>query len=123
MFDRDTHQSRIFLSTLAIHVLNLHDRNVSTHAPQYERLLEDTLDLAGIPNSHKFEQFNLNSAIMRTHLMLAMYMIHEFAHAFRGAYYNAPHSPWKHYKEPWVSGDVNNEMGYALVRHVLGETP
>lgn len=88
-------------------------------------MLEDTLDLAGIPDSHKFESFDLNSAITRTYFQLAMTMIHEFAHAFNRAYYNEPYflfaSPKEH-KEPWVAGSLNNEMGYSLVKHVLGET-
>lgn len=89
-------------------------------------MLEDTLDLAGVPESHKFGDFDLNSAIMRTYLLLANTLIHEFAHVFSGAYYNEPY--WlfagrEDYKEPWVAGNRNNEMGYSLVKHVLDENP
>ncbi|KAG9555021.1 hypothetical protein KCU71_g11538, partial [Aureobasidium melanogenum] len=121
-----THQSQIHLSKFTLELLRLFDQHVSTESQEYKKKLEDTLDFAGIPDSHKFEHFDLYSAIMRTYLLMANNMIHEFAHAFSSAYYNNP--DWlfaggQAHKEPWVAGNYNNEMGYSLVKHVLGENP
>ncbi|KAH0003978.1 hypothetical protein KCU78_g13620, partial [Aureobasidium melanogenum] len=102
-----THQSQIRLSKFTLKILN-------------------TLDSAGIPDSRRFEQFDLHPAIMRTYLMLASTMIHEFVYAFSGVYYDDP--DWlfagrQEYKEPWVAGNHNNEMEFSLAKHVLGENP
>lgn len=59
--------------------MRLYDQHISTGNQDYEKMLGDTLDLAGIPDSHKIEGFDPNSAIMRTYLLLASTMIHEFA--------------------------------------------
>ncbi|KAH0158244.1 hypothetical protein KCU67_g7588, partial [Aureobasidium melanogenum] len=121
-----TRQTEIHLSKFNLKLLHLFDHHVSTESQGYEKMLEDTLDLAGIPDSHKFRDFDLNSANMRTYFQLADAMIHEFAHAFNRAYYNEPDFLFagpRDYKEPWVAGNRNNEMGFSLVKHVLGEIP
>lgn len=79
------------MSKFSLELLSLFDQHVSNGSKEYEKILEDTLDLAGVPESHKFGDFDLNSAIMRTYLLLANTLTHEFAHAFSGSYYNGPY--------------------------------
>ncbi|KAI5212823.1 hypothetical protein E4T38_00234 [Aureobasidium subglaciale] len=87
----------------------------------YEALLEDTLDIAGIKESRSLPEFHPTSAILRTYLQLAVVIVHEFAHAFNIAYY--VRQPGEIHVEPWVAGDSTNDYNiyYAAEGFLDGE--
>ncbi|KAI5276986.1 hypothetical protein E4T47_00243 [Aureobasidium subglaciale] len=132
-----TSQTYINLNGVHLEVLRLYDKTSSDEEEEsddeemdsddnqancdYEALLEDTLDIAGIKESWKLPEFHLTSAILRTYLQLAVVIVHEFANAFNRAYY--VRQPGEIFLEPWVAGDRSNELGWALIHHVLAGNP
>ncbi|KEQ68862.1 hypothetical protein M436DRAFT_57463, partial [Aureobasidium namibiae CBS 147.97] len=57
----------------------------------------------------------------RTVFSLAETLVHEFAHAFSMAYFPIPpHPTYESPEEPWIQGNRSNELGCALIDHLLG---
>ncbi|KEQ58650.1 uncharacterized protein M437DRAFT_35262, partial [Aureobasidium melanogenum CBS 110374] len=57
----------------------------------------------------------------RTTFQLADTIVHEFCHAFNGAY--LPDRDDGSPVEPWIQGNRSNELGHALIVHLLGGDP
>lgn len=77
--------------------------------------------MAQVSESRRPNQIDPTSAYERTNFQLANTIVHEFCHAFCGAYFpdrddGAP-------TEPWVQGNRSNELGHALIVHLLGGDP
>jgi hypothetical protein len=89
----------------------------------YPQFFKNVLKSAHVPPSHTPEGFeeNLDSAPIRTCILLAAILVHEFAHAFNMAYFVPafPDAP----REPFVGDSRNNEFGHAVVRYILGGIP
>ncbi|KEQ91031.1 hypothetical protein AUEXF2481DRAFT_8986 [Aureobasidium subglaciale EXF-2481] len=133
----ETLQTYINLNSVHLEVLRLYDKTSSDEEKEsddeetdsddnqancdYEALLEDTLDIAGIKESRSLPEFHPTSAILRTYLQLAVVIVHEFAHAFNIAYY--VRQPGEIHVEPWVAGDRLNELGWALIHNILAGNP
>jgi len=87
------------------------------HAEQ----LEAWLDKFNVPWTRRPHQLYPESAYDRTVFLLAETLVHEFAHAFAMAYFpNPPTSTWRPAEEPWIQGNRSNELGCALIDHLVG---
>ncbi|KAI5202239.1 hypothetical protein E4T38_05717 [Aureobasidium subglaciale] len=96
--------------------------------PKIGRYINDTQYLAGIPledNIHLDE----HSAITRSTLLFADTLIHEFAHAVCGAYFEVSAMaipgdvPYNHIFEPFFAGDRSNEVGHAISSYIWRGNP
>lgn len=92
-------------------------------AKHYSSFFKSVPVTCGIPASHVPEglENDLDSPAMRTYVLFANIVVHEFAHAFRNAYYQ-PADP-NGAREPFVGDDRSSEIGYAVSRHILGGIP
>jgi hypothetical protein len=89
---------------------------------QYPDFFKNILQTVRVPATHTPEGFvtkSLDSAPIRTYLLFAGLILHEFAHAFRLAYFPSALPPFK----PWVGDSRDNELGHAVVRHIFGGIP
>jgi hypothetical protein len=95
-------------------------RNVNNHYRDYFR---NVLDTAGVPANRKPEHFEdrLDSVPLRTSLLFALILVHEFAHAFVHAYFPVPDDQTIH--EPWVEDNRYSEIGHALIQHIFNGLP
>lgn len=88
---------------------------------EYSGFFNSVLAAGGVPASHAPEGFadDLDSPVLRTHVLLASLMLHELTHAFQLAYFR-----WDEHEtpgiEPFVGDARNSELGYAAERHIFG---
>ncbi|KAI5199428.1 hypothetical protein E4T39_06258 [Aureobasidium subglaciale] len=101
--------------------LRTFDSDVSNDTDHLQDRLTIPLDLASVPPSRRLRSLDASSAISRTNLYLAQVLIHELSHAFSRAYFQVPtdFEPC----EPWIQGNRSNEIGYAVVNHLLNGIP
>jgi hypothetical protein len=119
---RLTRQSKIGLSPVYREALTKWTTKGSNDS--YQESFKRILQAARVPASHIPEGFedNLDLAPLRTRVLLAETIVHEFAHAFAWAYFtrlDAGSSPI----EPWVGDSRDNEFGHAAILHILGGIP
>jgi len=118
---RGTSQSRIGIKHIYGQVLMAWQQKGSVK--DYSNFFKHMLVSSGMPASHVPEGFidDLDSPAMRTYLLFATTIVHEFAHAFAFAYYQRtdPLTP----REPFVGDDRASELGHAVSRHILGGIP
>ena len=87
------------------------------HAEQ----LEGWLHKFNVPWNRRPHQLYPESAYDRTVFLLAETLVHEFAHAFAMAYFPIPPSGvWRPAQEPWIQGNRSNELGCAIIDHLVG---
>lgn len=79
------------------------------------------LDIAHVPNSRPPKRLDPVSACERTNFQLANTIVHEFCLAFCGAYF--PDREDGTPIEPWIQGNRSNELGHALIVHLLDGDP
>lgn len=104
----------------------LRDYETRSQDNAYEEYFEDFMGLAGIPQNRKPRPFDLDCAIRRTEFLFACVLVHEFAHAFSLAYFEKPdmtESAKQLPDEPWLPGNRSNELGDALIDHILKGVP
>ena len=114
-------QSRIALSRLYVDALM--DWAETDCNNRYRGFFKSLLDIARVP-SHRRPQAlenDLESAPLRTCLLFAAIIVHEFAHAFRMAYF--PLGPASACAEPWVGDSRHNEFGHAIIQHIFSGIP
>ncbi|KAH0107481.1 hypothetical protein KCU96_g69, partial [Aureobasidium melanogenum] len=114
-------QSTIYVCQTFLDVLKRYDDDFSNQTNDHKEALEAWLDIARVPQSRRPKQINPISAYERTNFQLADTIVHEFCHAFNGAYFpdlddGAP-------TEPWIQGNRSNELGHALIVHLIGGDP
>jgi len=118
---RHTKHSRIGLSRHYSTVIqNWRDKDTRS---DYADFFSNILDTARTLPSHIPPTFetNLDSAPLRTIVLFAALLVHEFAHAFRMAYYSNPLGVYQ--DEPWIGDSRFNELGHALMLHILSGIP
>ncbi|KAG9652948.1 hypothetical protein KCV04_g52, partial [Aureobasidium melanogenum] len=114
-------QSTIYVCQTFLDVLKRYDDDFSTQTNNHKAALEAWLDIARVPQSRRPKQIDPISAYERTNFQLADTIVHEFCHAFNGAHFpdrgdGAP-------TEPWIKGNRSNELGHALIVHLIGGDP
>ncbi|KAG9735447.1 hypothetical protein KCU73_g10505, partial [Aureobasidium melanogenum] len=114
-------QSTIYVCQTFLDLLKRYDDDISSQTENHKEALEAWLDLAHVPESRRPKQIDPTSAYERTNFQLADTIVHEFCHAFNGAYFpdrddGAP-------VEPWIQGNRSNELGHALIVHLIGGDP
>ena len=118
---RHTKHSRIGMSRhYSTAIQNWRDKDTRS---DYADFFTNILDTARTSRTHippNFEQ-NLDSAPLRTIVLFAALLVHEFAHAFRMAYYSNPLGVYQ--DEPWIGDSRFNELGHALMLHMLSSIP
>lgn len=116
-----TYQTKIAMSHLYCETLMLYLKKDKTS--DYHDFFKSVLQQADVPDDRKPEGFenNLDSAFLRTILLFAVNLVHEFAHAFCRAYFATPDLQLP--LEPWVGDSRDNEIGHAMVRHIVGGLP
>ncbi|KAI4730280.1 hypothetical protein E4T49_01877 [Aureobasidium sp. EXF-10728] len=112
-----TRRSTIVLNKKFFHALHIYSQeNIHDH---YETIFKATLDLAGVPETHRPSTRGVESAQLRSALLFAVHLMHEFAHAFFMAHYPWPGDSLP--PEPWLGDNRNNELGHAMIIHLFGD--
>ncbi|KAI5275409.1 hypothetical protein E4T47_01530 [Aureobasidium subglaciale] len=88
--------------------------------PEIGRYINDTQYLAGIPFEDNI-YLDEHSAITRSTLLFADTLIHEFAHAVCGAYFDV--SAMAIPGDPFFAGDRSNEVGHAISSYIWRGNP
>jgi hypothetical protein len=117
MVSNTVYQTNITLSPRWIATLKVFDEDNYHNGVEYNKMVKDALDQAGVPANRRPYQFHLVSAIMRVNVKLATAIVHEFSHAFVRANVEGP---LETYREPWIAGYRSNEMGCAVENYVFG---
>lgn len=86
---------------------------------KYNSLIEEIEKMARIPASRQ-AAISQESAMYRTHCLLAALLLHEFTHAYILAYFEIPDHTAEGPKEPWAPGDRANEQGWAFENFAFG---
>ncbi|TIA49454.1 hypothetical protein D6C79_03582 [Aureobasidium pullulans] len=106
--------TNIDLNASFLQVLRSYDHHVSNENTHFRDYFVQEMNAAGIPENRRFHT-DLRSANLRTNFLLATTIVHELAHAFRGAYFTNFIDV-----EPWISYHRSNENGYSLEQHIFG---
>ncbi|KAH0365928.1 hypothetical protein KCU65_g5699, partial [Aureobasidium melanogenum] len=114
-------QSTIYICHTFLDILKRYDDDFSNLTEEHKEALEALLDVAHVPKSRRPNQIDPVSAYERTIFQLADTIVHEFCHAFNGAYF--PNRNDGAPIEPWIQGNRSNELGHALIAHLLGGDP
>ncbi|KAI4716848.1 hypothetical protein E4T48_06978 [Aureobasidium sp. EXF-10727] len=118
---QDCYQSEVFLCQTFLDVLQRYEDDFSNGTSTHKESLEAWLDRANVPASRRPKVIDATSAYDRTNFFLADTIVHEFAHAFNGAYFPLPDTTAP--SEPWIQGNRSNEMGSAFMSYLLGGEP
>jgi hypothetical protein len=76
------------------------------------------MDKYNVPDHRRPNILDSTSAFDRTTFKLANTIVHEFSHAYTGAYFRLPDKNVP--IEPWIQGHRSNEMGNAFTNYLLG---
>ncbi|KAG9693611.1 hypothetical protein KCU95_g6407, partial [Aureobasidium melanogenum] len=115
------YQSTIYVCRTFLDILQRYDDDFSNDTNNHRQALEAYLDTANVSKSRRPKQIDPVSAYERTIFQLADTIVHEFCHAFNGAYF--PNRNDGAPTEPWIQGNRSNELGHALIVHLLGGDP
>ncbi|KAH0394616.1 hypothetical protein KCU89_g11177, partial [Aureobasidium melanogenum] len=113
-----TYRTKISMSRVYCEALMQYQSKDETS--EYQDFFNGILAEAGVPTSRKPSGLsnNLESAHLRTTVLFAGILLHEFAHAFCFAYFAIPDLDLP--TEPWVGDSRDGEFGWAMERHVFG---
>ncbi|KAH0387923.1 hypothetical protein KCU92_g1228, partial [Aureobasidium melanogenum] len=113
-----TYRTKISMSRVYCEALMQYQSKDETS--EYQDFFNGILAKAGVPTSRKPSGLsnNLESAQLRTTVLFAGILLHEFAHAFCFAYFAIPDLDLP--TEPWVGDSRDGEFGWAMERHVFG---
>ena len=119
--DSYTSQSDIHVGQSYISVLERYRDDDLNDTNEHGEQLEGWLHRFNVPMSRRPHQLHPESAYDRTVSFLAETLVHEFAHAFAMAYFPIPpSSTCTAAEEPWIQGNRSNELGCALINHLVG---
>ncbi|KAI4854036.1 hypothetical protein E4T44_00453 [Aureobasidium sp. EXF-8845] len=114
----DTAQSVISLSQTWLRLPQLSFQDCLHGTDEYGERLRTWLDKYGVQQDRRPRKLDATSAFDRATFSLANVIVHEFSHAYTGAYFRLPDK--KAPLEPWIHGHRSNEMGLAFTDYLLG---
>jgi hypothetical protein len=108
----------ISLTQTYLDVLQRYDDDRTNGTDEHGEHLTAWLDKYNVPNDRRPKILDPTSAFDRTTFKLANTIVHEFSHAYTGAYFRLPVKDLP--VEPWIDGHRSNEMGNAFTNYLLG---
>jgi hypothetical protein len=108
----------ISLTQAYLDVLQRYDDDRTNGTDEHGEHLTAWLDKYNVPNDRRPKILDPTSTFDRTTFKLANTIVHEFSHAYTGAYFRLPVKDLP--VEPWIDGYRSNEMGNAFTNHLLG---
>jgi hypothetical protein len=108
----------ISLTQTYLDVLQRYDDDRTNGTDEHGEHLTAWLDKYNVLDDRRPKILDPTSAFDRTAFKLANTIVHEFSHAYTGAYFRLPVKDLP--VEPWIDVYRSNEMGNAFTNYLLG---